>query len=558
MSALAQPQPQPPRRRPSIVEVIDVDLLDDAGSGGTRQPPVPSRRSVPVIYLSDSDDEQQPVQGSSTGQHRRRHQRLISPPPPPGAGAAIPPVPRLPRRYASFASFPPPAPAPAPVRPINEPFDFEELAAQEQEQAPIPIPHPNRHRRGHVPSMGLGGALISLNRDRARAQAEEERERERERNPAYVREFLGLTWRRLYNVFHPADGGVGEEEVPELPVWGWGDPAAGAGARFRGAGAEREDVSGGYRQEYTHPGGRPEGGFSFDFGVPETEVDEEPLRKKRKVKRKPVVIDLVADDSNSDNDLDSYSGFDPNVCRKGKGKQKASSFADMEFEELEELEEEAPSLRTLLVCARCLDPLVQGAALVGADRENRKVWALRCGHMIDGKCLAVLGAPSSSASGDVEGKGKGRAIEEDVDMYMHDDGEEAEDTGIRARLRSRASTSTSTSTFIDPAASSSTPTPTTSTTNKKRKRPPPKSKKPTPPRIEATHEWTCPVPSCGRVHASVKMSGNGGWVPEPENIVDFLSKGRGRGGRRKMWVGHGHGGVGEGVHGGRGAIAVFA
>lgn len=47
-----------------------------------------------------------------------------------------------------------------------------------------------------------------------------------------------------------------------------------------------------------------------------------------------------------------------------------------------------------LVCARCLDPLVLGGSSMSEDaRTRRRLWSLRCGHMLDGKCIAELMKP---------------------------------------------------------------------------------------------------------------------------------------------------------------------
>jgi hypothetical protein len=47
-----------------------------------------------------------------------------------------------------------------------------------------------------------------------------------------------------------------------------------------------------------------------------------------------------------------------------------------------------------LVCARCLDPLVLGGSNLSEDeRSRRRLWGLRCGHMLDGKCIDELMKP---------------------------------------------------------------------------------------------------------------------------------------------------------------------
>lgn len=84
----------------------------------------------------------------------------------------------------------------------------------------------------------------------------------------------------------------------------------------------------------------------------------------------------------------------------------------------------ATAVETTLVCARCLDPLVLAPA-DGSSEEDvklRRVWALRCGHMLDGKCVAALMFPPTATAdpgstespqqedeASVRSKGKGKA-----------------------------------------------------------------------------------------------------------------------------------------------------
>lgn len=92
-------------------------------------------------------------------------------------------------------------------------------------------------------------------------------------------------------------------------------------------------------------------------------------------------------------------------------------------------------MTTTLVCARCLDPLVlsndESSLPSEAARRNRRVWALRCGHMLDGKCVHELMLPPPQneepkvdedtipSLRDVKGKGKARAVStSDSDMLI--------------------------------------------------------------------------------------------------------------------------------------------
>jgi hypothetical protein len=103
-----------------------------------------------------------------------------------------------------------------------------------------------------------------------------------------------------------------------------------------------------YQTSFTHPG-KTAPGFTSDFA---------PLAR----------IDLE-----SDEEYDPLFDEDP-PPRKNKGKGKAV----------------APQiLRT--VCAVCKDPLV-----MGSTTEDRRTYALRCGHVLDGKCLWKLAKPLDS------------------------------------------------------------------------------------------------------------------------------------------------------------------
>ncbi|KAG5651617.1 hypothetical protein H0H81_008022 [Sphagnurus paluster] len=523
VSALsARPQQQPP-----LVEIIDVDLLDD---------PAPTlQRTVPeTISLLDSDEDdhvqQRPVASSSrrrgqssapdvrftanTQQHTvsRRNARLFSPPPPATPGPSNPPpVPRLPRGLLSFASLPrrPAAPSPPVVRPIEQPLAFEQHLRPPSPPAAAPQ-HPNRHRRGaprhiHIPSMGLGGALTALNLHRRMPP---------DHDPDAAQQPRNLVWHhrvpRMPNLFERAGTTLQQQLRDMMQRVDDGDDELGFEHPFRlhrhialaqgWGGARREHhqqqqpEEGKYRPEYTHPT-TPEPGFTFDFAPAADAVSEED-------KSAPIVIDL------SEDDVEAQSP------------------------------QTASSVQTILVCAQCLDPLVQGGGLVGDEARRRKVWALRCGHMIDGKCLEVLGAPpqeeaeaeaeeNTGSKGKGKGKGKGKAPvysddeSDDDHADAHVQVQPAPENPMRARLRSRSSTSASKST----SASTST-APTASSTalgKRKRERAPPTAKR----RLSAIHEWSCPVAGCARIHASVHIAG--AWVPEPD-LAQSTVKGKARAG----------------------------
>ncbi|KAJ7913322.1 hypothetical protein B0H13DRAFT_2659705 [Mycena leptocephala] len=177
-----------------------------------------------------------------------------------------------------------------------------------------------------------------------------------------------------------------------------------------------------------------------------------------------------------------------------------------------DVDAEKEGVSTLLVCARCLDPLlVRSDGITDGGEEEarrRKVWGLRCGHLIDGKCFEELrkpvevedpdsGAldarerpPSPEPEGKGKGKGKAKAPEITEEEQEQPDDLFDEDTtnNIRSRLRRRAPPK-----------------------RKAKAKPKPKPRKPV---VEARYEWTCPVAGCGRVHLSEKIDGV--WVNAAE------------------------------------------
>lgn len=247
-------------------------------------------------------------------------------------------------------------------------------------------------------------------------------------------------------------------------------------------GARKEEVD--YRPDWTHPG-PAEAGFVYDFAPSE-------------------VV--------------------PDVGGKGKGK-----------EVVIDVDAEKESVGTLLVCAQCMDPLLVRADGItdGGEEEvrRRKVWGLRCGHLIDGKCYEALRKPEEEAGADAarapkveaptdaKGKGKGKAKARDDEDEYEEDFDELFDleedlvpNPIRSRLRPRALGVVSQSAAVGPSAFElAVPL------SRPRKRAVVKRKgkaKPKQPVVEARHEWMCPVPGCGRLHASEKIDGL--WVNPAE------------------------------------------
>ncbi|KAJ3499905.1 hypothetical protein NMY22_g19448 [Coprinellus aureogranulatus] len=91
-------------------------------------------------------------------------------------------------------------------------------------------------------------------------------------------------------------------------------------------------------------------------------------------------------------------------------------------------------------------------------------------------------------------------------------------TSIRSRLRSHTSAASTAASTGDPHHPPATLTGSGSAaSSRKRKRAPTKATSNKKPKVEAEFEWKCPVPTCNRVHVSVKM--NGVWGPEKERML---------------------------------------
>jgi len=419
-----------------------------------------------------------------------------------------------------------PTPSP-PVRPIDRPFAFE----ANLQGPPLPVGsstahlHPNRHRRSahpethaeprshHVPALGLGGALISLNRAQADARLQHRLERDAQtRNHAAVLAaaaagpgFFGRAFHRVFSFLR--DNESEDIHVQDLLAedlgLGFDHPARAFAAREALLHHPTRQME--YNSEFTHPG-KPESGFVFDFAPPEPVEHKSP----------PIVIDL-SDDETPDAGPSTNKLPDP----------------------------PSPKPSTLLVCARCLDPLVLGAGLLGEERHKKKVWALRCGHLIDGQCLVVIGAPKEdidiadqeteveledayipSSRTDHRWKGKARAVEGPGTIPP-------DDNPIRSRLRSKGSVP---GPVLSPAPPHVEPSSPASLLGKR--------KRPSKTRVEP-YEWCCPVTSCGHMHVSVKV--DGAWVPEPAR-KSSNGKGKGKG----RWIPET-----DAAMTGRGAIAIF-
>ena len=388
-----------------------------------------------------------------------RRQRIFSPPPPPQIGG-IPPVPRIPQRFLPLRHGAPPGL----IIPNEDPLPFEaELRPPPlAEQPPLPVPTAPSH---HVPSMGFGGALVAgVRRIMGRRHSFQQLER---RNSWGVSGSFIMRW-------DPFDFAGGEEDdlldgVDDIRFLGEEDNPFAAGRvrsqierafKHRGSKAEPD-----YKPDYTHPD-RPLPGFTHDFSLSSSSPS------------------VTEDDEAS-----------PARCASGSGTRLCE---------------------VTLVCTACRDPLVVGASDVGEDRAKRKLWGLRCGHLLDGKCVEKLMKPAPPTT-DTTGSSSGRIATEpeqcppspsqDTVVVNSDAG------SMRSRLRPRRGIPgpLPSAPHALPATPSSgrrgAPTAAllTHRSNRKGKG---KMKAPT---VEVEHEWSCPVSGCGRVHLSLMMS-DGRWT----------------------------------------------
>ncbi|KAJ3711323.1 hypothetical protein C8R42DRAFT_689323 [Lentinula raphanica] len=578
--------PQRRPREPSI-EIIDVDELDEteymprpgAGPSASSQgPPSQRRRLSPdeVIILDSDDEEYDPSafatnSGASQSSSSQVNSRDISPPawngrpttytfPRPEDPSIIP----MRRNLPSFPS------TSAPVIADPTVSDYERflqnnilpathasgsrtrraaaLSAADGLPAPSSSSHPLPDSRtsNRAPIRAGGGLITSSRAHAAERRVERERlaqlrasgqtgARFRVRRPPPLAEdmhFVGLFRHDSPDFFDPFET-IGYNGLVRY------------GPGFVHPLATRKTDEPDYRPEYTHP--QPAGlGFSYDFdpssSQEQTAYSSNPAEQNQSIPISSQDNPIVLDD-------DGEIVQEPEPKPADTGIDASSSTSPVSLS---------------LVCSKCLDPLLLGegasaialemaaagasAAQVESERKARKIWGLRCGHLIDGKCLEALAYPIGALDAqkqDVKGKGKGKSLF--VDMG-HPEGVQREEDGngvhpdllppwlnpnpIRSRLRSASSrhgASTNTNTNDSTWSSShshDTSTPGTSP-------PPPQSlgasiarrylptpiadflggygqskpKHPPKPRLQQTYLWRCPVGRCGKFHTSVKMDG---------------------------------------------------
>ncbi|KZV72633.1 hypothetical protein PENSPDRAFT_683541 [Peniophora sp. CONT] len=419
----------PPSRSVSSNNIVD--LTNDA----ELPTPLPKRRranngrAVPVashdILIVESDDEDITSRAGPSGSRTRR---FVSPPPPRASTSSVPPVPELPRRGGTLPQ--------GVIMPFANPlFDAigDRLASFGRNMASLRSSTPSSAAPAaarpshHVPRMGLGGGLLARLDDSAR---------ERRALIEFQRQHAMRHRRAAMAMMGIEDYDPDEDSLDGLSDR---DPAlARPFQSFAGVMTTRviQPNKPDYRPDYTHRPAIPDPGFTYDFeqGAPDA----------RRVE--------ILDDN-----------------------------GDMEIEEL------APTTQTttLLVCARCNDPLVWNG-----EGPNR-LWALRCGHMLDGKCVdALMHKPKPAGLEgldeetpapkvvDRKGKGKAKAPPPESEPGVTDGA-----GSIRSRLRTR------------PAPPAPPAKKRTSILKKG------KGKASVATKIDE-HEWACPVPKCRRAHVA--------------------------------------------------------
>ena len=426
----------------------------------------------------------------------------------------------MPPRFAGHTSFPirfqpPPFPSPPVIRPISRPLPFENTV-----DAPIAGPSNHRHRRRndssipqaappshHVPAMGLGGAIISSHRlggNTSESQhgpaAPTGDSTRRFRLPSFASglvEYSRWAFRHTsgFNSFIDDDERTDDlfGDDSEGPFAAWQD----GNYRRRQTGTHEKEQ---YLPSYTHPS-QPDPGFTFDFALPTSSSTANTYHQTRLFPptsiNNPIVLD---DDDENSNEPTAIAG------------PSSSSTSD------------TGQVTATLVCANCSDLLLINAALHPSE-SDRRVWGLRCGHIIDEKCLNRLGQPPEVVddSPDDGGEGvtdKGKAKATDLGSSYGDTIvtenqtvlEAIQENSIRSRLRSRPSSTATILPLLEPP------------TNRlacKRRRVSNKKKK-----VEAEYLWRCPVADCGRVHVSVKVDGV--WGPEKERVSAGKTTGLGQ------------------------------
>lgn len=401
-------------------------------------------------------------------------ERIFSPPPPPQAGG-IPPVPPIPHRFLPLRRRPSLSFTPEPIIPNDSAFAFEpDIRPPRPEESTQPqnalAAAPSSH---HTPAMGFGGALLAGVRHLLNPRGNSGIEQAHRRRPWRMSPII-MRW-------DPSDVfSLAEDESDMFFERGLDDAFGPGGVRLElerefERRKQRRTAEPDYKPEYTHPSvSQP--GFTHHFATNPTSMSTDSV--------------VVLDDS--------------------LGPSSASS---------------SRSSEPALACAQCHDHLILGASDVGEGRDQRRIWGLRCGHLLDGKCIRKLMQPVSTSANEqlpnssVDTKGECRMdlASQDARPPSHENTTEesgADVSPIRSRLRSRGGISASPTgrqhplTRGEPSTQPETCTPRRLRRNRRGKG---KGKaKAMAPAITAEHQWGCPVNGCGHVHFSVLLDGR--WI----------------------------------------------
>jgi hypothetical protein len=405
---------------------------------------------------------------------------------------------------------------------------------------------PSRRR----PVINLGGGLVSLTQQH---QAEL-LQRQLAQDQARQRYFERL---RIARGIHQRHGFLAQAIGRIFPTWLFGDPtedemidalafselaATEPGSfDFGDDRAQLRRAPHEYRVAYTHPY-PPAPGFAHDFESPSPSID---------------IIDVDEE---------------PGPSTKVTG----SSSSNKDNENLNSL-----------VCARCLDPLVLAGSYMSEDeRTRRRLWGLRCGHMLDGKCVAQLMKPQSASDPEPTGigatgtespsvsprdldsthppavarnlsldnpeavdvtspmrgttaRGRFRTVERPPQPSQSTEtgGERAvfpENSSIRSRLRPRnnaghvthitSSSSMPSHSSPNPSSQPFPPAAINNTTHQLKRRAKGKGKqKAKEPLILGRHEWRCPVTLCERLHLSLHIESQGWIMDETQGAISVFA-----------------------------------